>query len=282
MTSILASGLFWIVLGMAGVALVALGIVEHLEDQGGSDTSVRSRRRVLSRIGIRVGAVALPMATAALAATDMSEDVRILLVTVIGGAAGWMATVLQQLDERDQDQLDLMQALRAEIDIVRHSQAQRDPSAFAARLDALVGQALQDGQPFQAFMPTPGPLVVFAAVADRVEKLPSEVVERCIRFYALAAEVRGFAEDMRSAQFLELELARRRPAYQHYFEMLVTLHVFATQAVYQINLAAGLSDPEAGLDANHLQPGANAPRVNRPAEDQSGRESARDVSVDKT
>jgi hypothetical protein len=272
MTAMLGSGLIWGSLVLTGAALMTLG---WMPDQS------PTRHMALARLALWVATGAIPLMAAVLAAPNLADEVQALLVPAILGVAGWLATYLQQLDERDQDQLDLMQALRAEIVITLHSLQERDPAAFAKRLDVAVAAALDAGTPYQAFLPLPGPQVVFAAVSDRIERLPSEVVERCIRFYSLAADVRSFAEDMRSAEFQALDLARRRPAYQNYFEMLTTLYRFAAQAVYEINKAMRIADPGHGLPADAVAEQARngAASVNRPAAAPSGRGSAQDVSV---
>lgn len=263
------TALIWLALALAIVLFAAV-----------SSHSVHRESRIgtLANLSIRVAAVAVPICILILALPGLGETTKGLLVPAVLGAAGWLVTYLQDLDSRDRDQIDMMVALRAEIRIVYEDFRKRDPRAFARSLDQTVASALEANEDYQPFFPQPPAPLVFDALSDRVETLPSDVVERVIQFYTLLADVQRFAEDLRSDQLKGLPLVRRRPAYSNYFAMLETLDKLAARTIINLNRAMRVRDPDLGIDRRLLHDDAET-GVSTPAAAPSRQGSAQDVSV---
>lgn len=268
MTGLLASVWFWLACAAGGVCVLMAGLFPPPRE---------SRVRSLLDFALRVGGPVLPLIAVVLLAPGLQAETKGLLAPALLGAAGWLVTYLQNLDARDRDQIDMMQALRAEVGVILRAQQGRDPQDFARRLDAEIEAAVARGVDYQPFFPMPSTPVVFDALSDRVERLPSEVVERVIQFYTLLADLRRLAEDLRTDAFLRLPLARRRNAHAHYFQMLGTLRALATATIYEINVEMGLNDPSRGLDSAILAAAGETP--SRRGQDLFRPESAPDASV---
>lgn len=268
MTGLLASVWFWLACAAGGICVLAAGFFPPPRE---------SRVRSLLDFALRVGGPILPLIAVVLLSPGLQAETKGLLVPALLGASGWLVTYLQDLDARDRDQIDMMQALRAEVGIILRAQQGRDPQAFARRVDAEIAAAMAAGEDYQPFFPMPSTPVVFDALADRVERLPSEVVERVIQFYTLLADLRRLADDLRADGFRGLPLSRRRNAYAHYFQMLDTLRALATATIYEMNVEMGLDDAARGLDPDLLAAAGETP--SRRDRDQFRPESVPDVSV---
>lgn len=200
----------------------------------------QDRFRALLRAALVVAGPVLPLAAVVLVVPGPGDDMRSLMLTALLGAAGWTITYLQGLSQAEEDQLDLLEALRAEMQIVLEQSLAMPPEDFAARLDALIDEAVTKGQKYVPFFPAPSRPVVFEAVAARIDQLPTEVVESVVKFYSATADLRAFCDDLRSETFADLPLDRRRSAYARYFAMTRTQGDLARTAINGINARFGL------------------------------------------
>jgi hypothetical protein len=226
LNTLAGSGLFWTAMALSGLCLIAQGRLPAVAGQ--------NRLRALARVALQVAVVFWPVFAAVLLWPGAEPDIKGLLGAAVLGASGWLVTHLRALKERDEDALDLMDALRAEIwvhlnDLVRNSRPLPDDVSVSA------------GAPYATL---PAPSVVFAATAPQVARLPSGVIDAVVQFYILLETVRQFALDLRNPAFADRPAEVRVDAYRTYVKNRRDLTVLARSAVVELNRALGVPDPE--------------------------------------
>lgn len=269
MAALLAAPLFWGALVLSGLALVLRGLLrEHRQD----------RFRALQRAALGVVSVALPVSVTVFIFPGLSDDIRAVLFGALVGAVGWTITYLQGLSQAEEDQLDLLEALRAEMMVVLTGLDKNPPLATADRIDVLIAAALANGDDYTPYIPLPSRPVVFEALAGRVDQMPTEVVDPVVKYYSLTADVLAYWENLRSAPFLALTLRRRQLAYRQYFETVDTQRYLARKAITAINRRLGVPDPDVPAQPSRAAANTAAADVSRTDPARSGQESALRVS----
>jgi len=230
----------------------------------------------LIRIPLRLLLSALPVVflmavpgVAVLSADSLDLSLRQALIAGLAVATGWFVTFVFQEDARASDRVDLMIALRAEIWITLRTLRNADTPNYRDNLQQRLDEAAKRNEDYAPFITRPGPPLVFAELGRDIRLLPSEVVDPVIQFYSLMADLDRFAEDLRSAEFRSLELARRRPAYLDYYETRAALERYAEEAILALNRAMRIDNPARDL---------RLAGISSPAADRSGPGSAGDVS----
>lgn len=205
LAEITGSGLLWWAGAVIGGCCLAYG------------TGLRETVQTLLRLTL----ISLPVillfsvpAAAILAVSGLSDEVRAALVGAMVVVAGWLVTFLFQELARSQDQKDLVLALMAEISIIYRELKDHDTQSYLAELEAIFAK----DPDYRPFVTTPYDPSVFNALASQIARLPSQVVDPVVQFYALLSDLKVFADDLRSDGFARLPSARAQSAYLDYYE----------------------------------------------------------------
>lgn len=143
------------------------------------------------------------------------------VVSAIVTGLGWIVghereRAVEERRRRDKI-VDMQKALRAEI---RTRLDQLTESELEAHLAAM--RARMAAEPdFFPFPPREAEDVVFTAMVETIDLLPTGSVEAVVSCYAQLGAVAAFAEDLRSDAFRALPKARRDDAYGHFIAMKV-------------------------------------------------------------
>lgn len=233
LSALLQSGVFWLAVAACG-GLIAL-----------SGTSLRATMVVLLRlvvIGLPVLLIFIPSVAIVSQLPGFPDALRPALIAALVVVIGWMVTFLFREVGRQQDQVDLMLSLRAEIFVVREQITPESTLSYLQDIRTRFDAAQEEGTSFTPFVTMPPVASVFRAVAPQITRLPSETVEPVIQFYALLSDIEAFVLDLRSEPFKALPMDRSRIAYEDYYDTRLVLSQLADDALLALDQAIGVKN----------------------------------------
>lgn len=177
-----------------------------------------------TRIYFRLLAISLPMLVigglliAWLLGQQVSSEILRTMIPAIVVVLGWFITFIFQEDrritERREDQRDLQIALHAEIQTYVDTFEAYDIEELRQSLDRDV---VEQGEAFSPFITVEREPIIFLKLSGELHRLPAHQVNIAVVFYTRLQDMRGFAQELNSTQFIALPIARRKLAYSDYY-----------------------------------------------------------------
>lgn len=177
-----------------------------------------------TRVYLRLFAISLPLLVigglliAFLSGSGLQTEIAKTLVPALVVVLGWFVTFVFQEDrrtsERRADQHDLQIALWAEISTYV---ATFDAYDLAEAQQHLEREIAEIGDSYVPFLMVERAPMIFQELASDLHRLEPDQVNAAVQFYTRLQDMRAFAQELNTAEFRALPMARRRIAYLDYY-----------------------------------------------------------------